>query len=85
MPETVVSLTDKALAAIEVAAQRQGRTVAEFLCESALLCASMASDENPFPLRRLAHELQVLGAAGDNLSQTATRVAETQAGGDPPA
>jgi hypothetical protein len=72
---TTIRFTPDAMEMIQRAAKRQGCSVSQFVREAALMRASMASDENPYPVRDLAGEMRRLGEEGARLIEQATRVA----------
>ena len=51
-------------ALIQEAAKRQGGSVSQFVREAALMRASMAADDNPYPMRALAAQLRAIGDPG---------------------
>jgi hypothetical protein len=80
---TTIRFTPDAMELIQRAAKRQGCSISQFVREAALMRASMASDENPFPIRDLAAEMRRLGEEGALLIEQATRVAGSQVEGEP--
>jgi hypothetical protein len=72
---TTIRFTPDAMQLIQRAAKRQGCSVSQFVREAALMRASMASDDNPYPVRDLAAEMRRLGEEGARLIEQATRVA----------
>ena len=59
---------------IEEAAKRQGSSVSQFVREAALLRATMAADDNPYPMRALAAQLWAIGDQGYVLAEKAMKV-----------
>jgi hypothetical protein len=76
---TTIRFTPDAMKLIQRAAARQGCSVSQFVREAALMRASMASDDNPYPVRDLAGEMRRLGEEGARLIEQATRVAQGEA------
>jgi hypothetical protein len=56
------------------------RTTISFTREGALMRATMASDDNPYPMRALAAQLRAIGDQGYPLAEKAMEVAEDEAG-----
>ena len=65
---------------IRQAAKRQGSSVSQFVREAALMRATMAADDNPYPMRALAAQLRAIGDQGYALAEKAMKVAEQEAG-----
>jgi hypothetical protein len=64
---------------IHEAAGRQGSSVSQFVREAALMRATMAGDDDPYPMRALAAQLCAIGDQGYALAEKALKVAEEQA------
>ena len=64
---------------IQEAAKRQGISVSHFVREAALMRATMAADDNPYPMRALAAQLRAIGDQGYALGEKALKVAEGEA------
>jgi Mobilization protein NikA len=64
---------------IQEAAKRQGCSVSQFVREAALTRATMAADDNPYPMRALAAQLRGIGDQGYALAGKAMGVAEEEA------
>jgi hypothetical protein len=79
MTRTTISFTQQDMARLKKAAKRQGKSVSQFVREAALMRATMASDNNPYPLRDLAKELRTIGDQGYALAEKAMKVAEDEA------
>ena len=54
MTRTTISFTREGMKLIQKAARRQGSSVSQFVREAALMRATMAADNNPYPMRALA-------------------------------
>ena len=54
MTGTTISFTREGTEMIRDAAKRQGSSVSQFVREAALMRATMAADDNPYPMRALA-------------------------------
>ena len=61
------------------AAKRQGSSVSQFVREAALMRATMAADDNPYPMRALAAQLRAIGDQGYALAEKALKVAKEEA------
>ena len=59
--------------------KRQGSSVSQFVREAALLRATMAADDNQYPVRALAAQLRAIGDQGYALAEKAMKVAEEEA------
>ena len=79
MTRTTISFTREGMQLIQEAAKRQGSSVSQFVREAALMRASMAADENPYPMRALAAQLRAIGDQGHALAEKAMNVAEEEA------
>jgi len=79
MTRTTISFTRDGMQLIQEAARRQGSSVSQFVREAALMRASMAADDNPFPMRALAAQLRAIGDQGYALAEKALKVAEEEA------
>ena len=79
MTRTTISLTRDGMQLIQEAAKRQGSSVSQFVPEAALMRATMAADDNPYPMRALAAQLQAIGDQGYALAEKAMKVAEDEA------
>ena len=64
---------------IREAAKPQGSSVSQFVREAALMRATMAADDNPYPMRALAAQLRAIGDQGYALAEKALKVAEQEA------
>jgi hypothetical protein len=53
--------------------------VSQFVRETALMRATMADDDNPYPMRALAAQLRAIGDQGHALADKALRAAEEEA------
>ena len=51
MTRTTISFTREGMQLIQEAAKRQGSSVSQFVREAALMRATMAADDNPYPMR----------------------------------
>lgn len=80
MTRTTISFTREGMQLIQEAARRQGSSVSQFVREAALMRATMAADENPYPMRALAAQLRAIGDQGYALAEKALKVAEDEAG-----
>ncbi|MFZ0976587.1 MAG: DUF1778 domain-containing protein [Solirubrobacteraceae bacterium] len=80
MTRTTISFTREGMQLIQEAARRQGSSVSQFVREAALMRATMAADENPYPMRALATQLRAIGDQGYALAEKALKVAEDEAG-----
>ncbi len=79
MIRTTISFTREGMQLIQEAAKRQGSTVSQFVREAALMRATMADDDNPYPMRALAAQLRAIGDQGYALADEALKVAEDEA------
>jgi hypothetical protein len=79
MTRTTISFTRDGMQLIQEAAKRQGCSVSQFVREAALMRATMAADDNPYPMRALAAQLRAVGDQGYALGEKAMRVAEEEA------
>ena len=79
MTRTTISFTRDGMELIQQAAKRQGSSVSQFVREAALMRASMAADDNPYPMRALATQLRAIGDQGYALAEKALKVAEEEA------
>ena len=59
--------------------QAQGSSVSHFVREAALTRATMAADDNSYPMRTLAEQLRAIGDQGYALAEKAMTVAEEEA------
>jgi len=50
MTRTTISFTRGGMQLIQAAAKRQGSSVSQFVREAALMRATMAADDNPYPM-----------------------------------
>ena len=80
MTRTTISFTRDGMQLIQEAAKRQGSSVSQFVREAALMRATMAADDNPYPMRALAAQLRAIGDQGYALAEKAIKVAEEEAG-----
>jgi hypothetical protein len=80
MTRTTISFTRDGMQLIQEAAKRQGSSVSQFVREAALMRATMAADDNPYPMRALAAQLRAIGDQGYALAEKAMKVAEEEAG-----
>jgi len=80
MTRTTISFTRDGMQLIQEAAKRQGSSVSQFVREAALMRATMAADDNPYPMRALAAQLRAIGDQGYALADKALKVAEDEAG-----
>jgi hypothetical protein len=78
MTRTTISFTREGMKLIQEAARRQGSSVSQFVREAALMRATMASDDDPYPMRALAAQLRAIGDQGYALAEKALKVAEEQ-------
>jgi uncharacterized protein (DUF1778 family) len=78
MTRTTISFTHEGMKLIQEAARRQGSSVSQFVREAALMRATMAADENPYPMRALAAQLKAIGDQGYALAEKALKVAEEE-------
>ena len=53
--------------------------LAQFVREAALMRATMAADDNPYPMRALAAQLRAIGDQGYALAEKAMKVTEEEA------
>ena len=79
MTRTTISFTRDGMQLIQEAARRQGSSVSQFVREAALMRATMAADDNPYPMRALAAQLRAIGDQGYALAEKAMKVAEEEA------
>ena len=79
MTRTTISFTREGMQLIQEAAKRQGSSVSQFVREAALMRATMAADDNPYPMRALAAQLRAIGDQGYALAEKALKVAEQEA------
>jgi uncharacterized protein (DUF1778 family) len=79
MTRTTISFTREGMQLIQEAAKRQGSSVSQFVREAALMRATMAADDNPYPMRALAAQLRAIGDQGYALAEKAMKVAEEEA------
>ena len=79
MTRTTISFTGDGMQLIQEAAKRQGSSVSQFVCEAALMRATMAADDNPYPMRALAAQLRAIGDQGYALAEKAMKIAEEEA------
>jgi hypothetical protein len=79
MTRTTISFAREQMTLIQEAAKRQGVSVSQFVREAALMRASMADDDNPYPMRALAAQLRAIGDQGYALAEKALKVAEEEA------
>ena len=79
MTRTTISFTREGMQLIQDAAKRQGSSVSQFVREAALMRATMAADDNPYPMRALAAQLRAIGDQGYALAEKAMKVAEEEA------
>jgi Mobilization protein NikA len=78
MTRTTISFTREGMQVIQEAAKRQGISVSQFVREAALMRATMAADDNPYPMRMLAAQLRAIGDQGYALAEKALKVAEEE-------
>ena len=78
MTRTTISFTREGIKLIQEAARRQGSSVSQFVREAALMRATMAADDNPYPMRALAAQLRAIGDQGYALAEKAMKVAEEE-------
>jgi hypothetical protein len=78
MTRTTISFTRDGMQLIQEAAKRQGSSVSQFGREAALMRATMAADDNPYPMRALAAQLRAIGDQGYALAEKALKVAEEE-------
>ena len=71
MTRTTISFTREGMQLIQEAAKRQGSSVSQFVREAALMRATMAADDNPYPMRALAAQLRAIGDQGYALAEKA--------------
>ncbi len=79
MTRTTISFTREGMQLIQEAAKRQGSSVSQLVREAALMRATMAADDNPYPMRALAAQLRAIGDQGYALADKALKVAEDEA------
>jgi uncharacterized protein (DUF1778 family) len=79
MTRTTISFTREGMRLIQEAAERQGSSVSQSVREAALMRATMAADDNPYPMRALAAQLRAIGDQGYALAEKAMKVAEEEA------
>jgi uncharacterized protein (DUF1778 family) len=79
MTRTTISFTRDGMQLIQEAAKRQGSSVSQFVREAALMRATMAADDNPYPMRALAEQLRAIGDQGYALAEKAMKVAQEEA------
>ena len=79
MTRTTISFTREGMQLIQEAARRQGSSVSQFVREAALMRATMADDDHPYPMRALAAQLRAIGDQGYALAEKALKVAEEEA------
>ena len=79
MTRTTISFTREGMQLIQEAARRQGSSVSQFVREAALMRATMADDDNPYPMRALAAQFRAIGDQGYALAEKALKVAEEEA------
>jgi hypothetical protein len=79
MTRTTISFTREGMQLIQEAAKRQGSSVSQFVREAALMRATIAADNNPYPMRALAAQLRAIGDQGYALAEKAMKVAEDEA------
>jgi hypothetical protein len=79
MTRTTISFTREGMRLIQDAARRQGSSVSQFVREAALMRATMAADDDPYPMRALASQLRAIGDQGYALAEKALKVAEEEA------
>jgi hypothetical protein len=78
MTRTTISFTREGMELIREAVKRQGSSVSQFVREAALTRATMAADDNPYPMRALAAQLRAIGDQGYALAEKALKVAEDE-------
>ena len=78
-----ISFTREGMQLIREAARRQGSSASQFVREAALMRATMAADDNPYPMRVLAAQLRAIGDQGYALAEKALKVAEQEADRNP--
>ena len=78
MTRTTMSFSRDGMQLIQEAAKRQGISVWQFVREAALMRATMATDDTPYPMRALAAQLRAIGDQGYALAEKALRVAENE-------
>ena len=79
MTRTTISFTREGMQLIQEAAKRHGSSVSQFVREAALMRATMAAGDNPYPMRALAAELRAIADQGYALAEKALKVAEDEA------
>ena len=79
MTRTTISFTREGTQLVHEAAKRQGSSVSQFVREAALMRATMAADNNPYPRRALAAQLRAIGDQGYAPAEKALKVAEEEA------
>ena len=79
MTGTTISFTREGIKLIQEAARRQGSSVSQFVREAAPMRATMAADDNPYPMRALAAQLREIGDHDYALADRALKVAEAEA------
>ena len=63
------------IALIREAAKRQDSRILQFVREAALMRATMAANDNPYPVPGLAAQLRAIGDQGYALAEKAMKVA----------
>jgi hypothetical protein len=63
MTRTTISFT-RGDGAHPASSQAPGSSVSQFVREAALMRATMAADDNPYPMRALAAQLRTIGDQG---------------------
>jgi uncharacterized protein (DUF1778 family) len=61
MTRTTISFTRDAMELIQDAARRPGCSISQYVREAALMHATMATDNTPYPMRALAAQLRAIG------------------------
>jgi hypothetical protein len=84
MTRTTISFTREGMELIRQAARRQGSSVSHSVRDAALMPATMAADDNRYPMRALAAQLRAIGDQGNALAEKALNVAEGEAGRNRP-
>ena len=79
MTRTTISFTRDGMQLIQEAARRQGSSASQLVRDAALMRATMAADDNPYPMRTLAAQLRAMGDQGQALADKALKAAEEEA------
>jgi hypothetical protein len=78
MTRTTISFTREGMQLIQEAANRQRCSVSQFVRGAALMRATMAAGDNPYPMRALAAQLRAIGDQGYAPAEQALKVAEAE-------